>query len=153
MCIAAPPHRKNSPLAAQLKIAFRRFLLIIRNVLKPLTYESRHKLQCTENFIDAIKTKKIPDDYELLSFDVKSLFIATPLQLAIDCSTEVAIKNSAGDLLLNNSELPLLTDYIMDLLNLCLTSTYFQYNGKVTLAKSHMEQLWVFQFLLLQKKL
>ena len=86
-------------------------------------------------------TKKIPDDHELLSFDVKSLFTAPPLQLAIDCSTEVAIKNSAGDLLLNNSELPLLTDDIMDLLNLCLTSTYFQYNGKATLANSHMEQL------------
>ena len=94
-------------------------------------------------------TKKIPDDHELLSFDVKSLFTAPPLQLAVDCSTEVAIKNSAG----NNSELPLLTDDIMDLLNLCLTSTYFQYNGKATLANSHMEQLWVLQFLLLQQKL
>ena len=98
-------------------------------------------------------TKKIPGDHELLSFDVKSLFTAPPLQLAIDCSTEAAIKNSAGDLLLNDSELPLLTDDIMDLLNLCLTSTYFQYNGKATLANSHMEQLWVLQFLLLQQKL
>ena len=44
------------------------------------------------------------------------------LQLALDC-TENAIKNS-------NVELPLPTDDIMDLLNLCLTSTYFQYNGK-----------------------
>ena len=110
-----------------------------------MTYESRHKLQCTENFIDAIKTKKIPDDHELLSFAMKSLFTTTPLQLAIDCSTK--------DLLLNNSELPLLTDDIMDLLNLCLTSTYFQYNGKATLANSQLEQLWVLQFLLSQQKL
>ena len=28
----------------------------LTNVLKPLTEESRHKLQSTENFIDAIKT-------------------------------------------------------------------------------------------------
>ena len=34
-----------------------------------------------------------------------------------------AIKNSTV-------ELPLPTDDIMDLLNLCLTLTYFQYNGK-----------------------
>ena len=81
-----------------------------------MTYESRHKLQCTETFIDAITTKKIPNDHELLSFDVKSLSTPTPLQLAIDCSTEVAIKNSAGDSLLNNSELPLLTDDIMDIM-------------------------------------
>ena len=89
------PTEKNSPLAAQLKI----LVNYILNVLKPLTYESRHKLQCTENFIDAITTKKIPNDHELLSFDVKSLSTPTPLQLAIDCSTEVAIKNSTGDLL------------------------------------------------------
>ena len=43
-------------------------------------------------------------------------------QIALDC-TENAIKISIV-------ELPLPTDDIMDLLNLCLTSTYFQYNGK-----------------------
>ena len=51
-----------------------------------------------------------------------SLFTSIPLQLALDC-TENAIKNSTV-------ELPLPTDNIMDLLNLCLTLTYFQYNGK-----------------------
>ena len=84
----------------------------LTNVLKPLTDESRHKLQSTENFIDAIKTVQIPDDHKLF-FDVKSLFISIPLQLALDC-TENAIKNSIV-------ELPLPTDNIMDLLNLCLT--------------------------------
>ena len=53
---------------------------------------------------------------------MKSLFTGIPLQLALDC-TENDIKNSTV-------ELPLPTDDIMDLLNLCLTSTYFQYNGK-----------------------
>ena len=57
-----------------------------------------------------------------MSFDVKSLFTSIPLQLALHC-TENAIKNSTV-------ELPLPTDDIMDLLNLCLTSTYFQCNGK-----------------------
>ena len=94
----------------------------LTNILKPLTDESRHKLQSTENFIDAIKTIQIPDDHKLVSFDVKSLFTSIPLQLALDC-TENAIKNSTA-------VLPLPTDDIMDLLNLCLTSTYFQYNGK-----------------------
>ena len=61
------------------------------NVLKPLTDESRQKLQSTENFIDAIKKIQIPDDQKLVSFDVKSLFTSIPLQLALDC-TENAIK-------------------------------------------------------------
>ena len=50
----------------------------LTNVLKPLTDESRHKLQSTENFIDAIKTVQIPDDHKLVSFDV-SLRASSPI--------------------------------------------------------------------------
>ena len=46
-----------------------------------------------------------------------------PLQLALDC-TENAIKKPTV-------EPTLLKDDIMNLLNLCLTSTYFKYNGTV----------------------
>jgi len=94
----------------------------LTTILQPLTDKSRRKLQSTENFIDAIKTVQIPDDYELVSFDVKSLFTSIPLQLALQC-TETAIQQSTV-------KLPLPTEDIMDLMNLCLTSTYFQDNGK-----------------------
>ena len=53
---------------------------------------------------------------------MKSLFTSIPLQLALQC-TETAIQQSTV-------KLPLPTEDIMDLLNLCLTSTYFQYNGR-----------------------
>ena len=94
----------------------------LTTILQPLTEQSGRKLQSTENFIDAIKTVQIPDNYKLVSFDVKSLFTSIPLQLALQC-TETAIQQSTVTL-------PLPTDDIMDLLNLCLTSTHFQYNGK-----------------------
>ena len=94
----------------------------LTTILQPLTDKSRHKLQSTEDFINATKTVQIPDDYKLVSFDVKSLFTSIPLQLALQC-TETAIRQSTDSL-------PLPTDDIMDLLNICLTSTYFQYNGK-----------------------
>ena len=94
----------------------------LTTILQPLTDKSRRKLQSTEDFIDAIKTVQIPDDYKLVSFDVKSLFTSIPLQLAFKC-TETAIRQSTATL-------PLPTEDIMDLLNLCLRSTYFQYNGK-----------------------
>ena len=94
----------------------------LTTILQPLTVVSRHKLQSTENFINAIKTVQIPHDHKLVSFDVKSLFTSIPLQLALDC-TVTAINNSTF-------KLPLPTNDIMDLLNLCLTSTYFKYNGK-----------------------
>ena len=45
----------------------------LTTILQPLTDKSRRKLQSTENFIDAIKDVQIPDDYKLVSFDVKSL--------------------------------------------------------------------------------
>ena len=94
----------------------------LTTILKPLTNNSKHKLQSTENFIDAIKTIQIPNDYKLVSFDVKSLFTSIPLQLALQC-TETAIKR-------HTTKLPLPTKDVMELLTLCLTSTYFQYNGK-----------------------
>ena len=89
----------------------------LTTILQPLTDKSRHKLLSTENFINAINTVQIPHDHQLVSFDVKSLFISIPLQLALDC-TETVINNSTF-------KLPLPTNDIMDLLNLCLTSTYF----------------------------
>ena len=96
--------------------------LLLTNILNPLTDKSRHKLQSTDNLIDAIKTIQIPDNHKLVSFDVKSLFTRIPLQLALDC-TKTAINKS-------HYQPPLPTDDLMDLLHLCLTSTYFQYNGK-----------------------
>ena len=70
-----------------------------------------------------IKSLALKNWYYTLVIDlIGQLFTTIPLQLALDC-TENAIKNSTV-------ELPLPTDDIMDLLNLCLTSTYFQYNGK-----------------------
>ena len=92
----------------------------LTTILQPLTDKSR--LQSKEDFINATKTVQILDDYKLVSFDVKSLFTSIPLQLALKC-TENAILQSTDPL-------PLPTEDIMDLLNLCLTSTYFQYNGK-----------------------
>ena len=92
----------------------------LTTILQPLTDKSR--LQSKEDFINATKTVQILDDYKLVSFDVKSLFTSIPLLLALKC-TENAILQSTDPL-------PLPTEDIMDLLNLCLTSTYFQYNGK-----------------------
>ena len=74
--------------------------------------------------LDAIKTTQIPDDYKLVSFDVKSLSTpATSMPLQLERTERTAIRQSTVTL-------PLPTEDIINLLNLCLTSTYFQYNGK-----------------------
>ena len=61
-------------------------------LLQPLTNKSRRKLQFTENFVDAIKTVQIPDDYKLVCFDVKSLFTSIPLSIGNKQSTETPIQ-------------------------------------------------------------
>ena len=80
----------------------------LTTILQPLTDKSRRKLQSTEDFINATKTVQIPDDYKIVSFNVKSLFTSIPLQLALQC-TETAILQSTDPLLLP-------TEDIMDLL-------------------------------------
>ena len=96
----------------------------LTKILQPLTDKSRRKPQSARRKPKSAEdfTGQIPDDYKLMSFDVKSLFTSIPLQLALQC-TETAILQSTDPL-------PLPTEDIMDLLNLCLMSTYFQYNGK-----------------------
>ena len=96
----------------------------LTTILQPLTDKSQRKLQSMENFIDAIKTVQIPDNYKLVSFDVKSVFTSIPLQLPLQC-TKTSIQQST-------IKLPLPTEDIMDLpvLNLCLKSSYLQYNGR-----------------------
>ena len=69
----------------------------LMTILQPITDKSRRKLQSTEDFISATKTIQIPDDYKLVSFDVKSLFTSIPLQLAQQC-TETAILQSTDPL-------------------------------------------------------
>ena len=54
-------------------------------------------LQSTENYIDAIKTVQIPDDYKLVSFDVKSLFTSIPLQLALQCTVGAMQQSTVTD--------------------------------------------------------
>ena len=68
----------------------------LAKTLKPLTDASVHKLQSTENFIDAIKTEQIPNNHRLVTFDAKSLFTSIPLQLALDC-TGTLLQQTADD--------------------------------------------------------
>ena len=104
------------------KMTYDQLFKHLTSILKPLTDESPHKLQSTDNFFDATKTAQIPDYHNLESFDVKSLFTSIQPQRALDC-TKTAINKS-------NYPPPLPTDDLTDLLHLCLASTYFQYKDK-----------------------
>ena len=54
----------------------------LAELLKPLT-KSEYSIDSTKNFVDRIKQKRLPEDYELVSFDVVSLFTSVPLDYTI----------------------------------------------------------------------
>ncbi|CAB4032031.1 Hypothetical predicted protein, partial [Paramuricea clavata] len=88
----------------------------------PKLYErSEHRLVNSADFITKIQAETISAIHELVSFDVKSLFTSIPLKLAIECMEE-SLANY-------DDELPIPKEEIIDLLKLCLESTFFQYNG------------------------
>ena len=95
-------------------------------VLQPFPDKSRHKLQSAKTLLTLFKTVQIhvPDDYKLVSFDMKSIFTSFPLRLALQC-TKTAKQQATTTV-----KLALPTEDIMDLLKRCLTSISFQYNGK-----------------------
>ena len=43
-----------------------------------------HKLKNSSDLINCLKDITIPEDYSLVSFDVKSLFTSIPLDLALE---------------------------------------------------------------------
>ena len=70
------------------------------------------------------------------SSDVKSLFTSIPLELAIE-----SVKESLANY---SDELPIPKEEVIDLLILCLQSTFFQYDGNFY-QQLLMARPWVLQ--------
>ena len=55
----------------------------LANLLSPLA-QSSYTTNSTKGLMINIKNEKIPENYEMVSFDVKSLFTSVPLDRTID---------------------------------------------------------------------
>ena len=51
--------------------------------LSPLS-TSEYTVKSTKDFIEKLKTVKVPKGYQMVSFDVKALFTNVPLEYTID---------------------------------------------------------------------
>ena len=102
----------------------------LARILKPLVGKSPYHVQNTRDFIQQIKGIQLQPDQCMVSLDVKALFTSVPIQPAI---------NIIKKLLEEDKELQQRTtmsvNNITCLLEFCLKSTYFTFQGK------HYEQL------------
>ena len=76
-------------------------------------------------FVSFSKSITIPEKYELVSFDVVSLFTNVPIDLALS-----VVEKRLDDVDVSDRT-PLPKEALVSLLRLCLSSTTFYYNGTV----------------------
>ena len=97
----------------------------LAKILKPLLGMSTHHLQNTKDFIQQLKDVRLQQDESIISYDVKALFTSVPIQPVLNI-----IKNK----LKNEKDLKQRTSmtvgHITSLLEYCLKSTYFVFQGK-----------------------
>ena len=97
----------------------------VARIIKPLVGRSPHHVKNTHDFIDQIKGLHFGQDQCMMSYDEKALFTSVPTTKVI-----IIIKQ----LLDQDQELQQRTslsiENILSLLEFCITSTYFSFQGK-----------------------
>ena len=79
----------------------------------------------SHHFVQMVKGEKIGPEEKLVSFDVESLFANVPVKESI-----AIIKRRLQQDTTIEERTSLSRNTIVDLLDLCLKSTYFQYKGE-----------------------
>ena len=95
----------------------------LAELLKPLT-KSEYSIDSTKNFVDRIKQKRLPEDYELVSFDVVSLFTSVPLDYTIGLILDKIYKDKLIKTKLKKREM-------RKLLETCTKEMHFSFNGDI----------------------
>ena len=97
----------------------------LARILKPLVGLSNHHIQNTMNFVDQIKEVKLKKEESMVSYDVTALFTSVPIP---------PVLKIIEDKLNEDKDLPqrtsMNTKHIIRLLEFCLRSTYFVFQGQ-----------------------
>ena len=97
----------------------------LARILKPLVGKSIYHVYNTQDFIQQIKDIKLQEDQCMMSFDVKALFTSVLIKPAI--STIKKLLEEDPEL---HKRTSLSVKNITSLLEFCLTSTYFIFQGR-----------------------
>ena len=96
----------------------------LARILSPLVGKTDHFVKDSADFVAKIKDLEVPPGHKLISYDVSTLFTSIPTPVAVAVIKQyLQGDNSLGD------RCPLSVDQILELLQFCLDTTYFVYNG------------------------
>ena len=97
----------------------------LANILKPLVGWTSYHLKNTKDFIDQIKDVRLLPDETIISYDIKALFTSVPIKPVIGIiKTKLENDNTL------KSRTSMSIDHITSLLEYCLNSTYFVFQGQ-----------------------
>ena len=102
----------------------------LSRILKPLVGKSSNHIQNSQEFIQQIQGIQLQPNQCMVSFDVKALFTSVPIQLAITIIKKLFEEDQSLQ-----QRTTMSVNNITCLLEFCLKSTYFMYEGQ------HFEQL------------
>ena len=102
----------------------------LARILKPLVGRSPYHIQNSQDFIQQIQGIQLQTNQCMVSFDVKALFTSVPIQPAITIIKKLLEEDQSLQ-----QRTTMSVNNITCLLEFCLKSTYFTYQGQ------HFEQL------------
>ena len=97
----------------------------LSRILKPLVGRSKHHIHNNQDFLQDLKSIQLTSDEVMMSFDVKALFTSVPIEPALKIIEKLLKEDHSLQ-----SRTTMSLQHIMDLLGLCLRSTYFTFRGK-----------------------
>ena len=111
-CIGAPSYKLSKYIAS---------------VISPLAGKTSSHVLNSKHFAGMMQEERVEEEEVLVSFDVTSLFTNVPINEAVDVIRRKLAAEEEDDLVVRT---PLPAERIAELLQLCLKSTYFSYNGE-----------------------
>ena len=97
----------------------------LAGVIAPLTGKTSSFVKNAPHFVEKVNKLKVPDSTIMVNFDVKSLFTNVPILEALHV---IRRQLESDDTLSSRSTMN--TSSIIELLHICLTTTYFSFEGQ-----------------------
>ena len=97
----------------------------LSEILSPLVGKSNHHIKNSTHFVNKIKDLEITPGQKMVSYDVTALFTSIPVNDALKATEEHLNKDTSW-----KAHTKLSQEEILELLDICLSSTYFVYKGQ-----------------------